>query len=72
MTVENTKAQAIKITELDEKIIEFDTILCQIQEIMPEDLRVYEAIVQVRDYLFRLQQQMHGCRIVDFCGGGTR
>jgi hypothetical protein len=75
MTRETTNRSNIKLSteiiRLDEAIIDFDRILEQIQAFMPEDLRVYEAIVQVRDYMFRLQQMMHGCEIVDFCSGGT-
>lgn len=61
----------VKLTKLDEEIVHFDSVLEQIQERMPEDLRVYEAIVQARDYIFRLQQIMHGCEIVVFASGGN-
>jgi hypothetical protein len=35
---------------------------------MPEDMKVYDRIVEAQDALFRLQQQMHGCDIVHFAG----
>ena len=33
---------------------------------MPQDLKVYDRAVEARDVIFRLQQQMRGCEIVEF------
>jgi hypothetical protein len=37
---------------------------------MPDDMRVYDYIAHVRDAMFRLQQSMHGCEIVEFACSG--
>jgi hypothetical protein len=76
MTRKDTTSYHISVTKLDHEIIHFDSILERIQQVMPEDLKIYDAIVSVRDYMFRLQQLAHGLEIIDFCGnsssGGTR
>jgi hypothetical protein len=71
MTEKDTTSYHISVTKLDHEIVHFDSILERIQQVMPEDMKIYDAIVNVRDYIFRLQQLMHGCEIVDFCSGGT-
>jgi hypothetical protein len=38
-----------------------------IQMHVPEDLKVWNRIAEVRDAVFRLQQQMRGCEIAIFC-----
>ena len=69
-TIEDTTSYKISVTNLDEEIVHFDTILERIQEMMPEDFKIYNAIVSIRDYIFRLQQMMHGCEVVEFCDDG--
>lgn len=61
-----TKGKAIKISHLDEEICRFDVVLDRIQKLMPDDLKVYDRIVEVRDAIFMLHNQMHGCEIVEF------
>jgi hypothetical protein len=62
----DTHGRAIKISRFDDYIHAFDSVLDRIQKVMPDDLKVYERIVEARDAVFRLQQQMHGCEIVEF------
>ena len=69
MTVaEDTKAKNLSISQLDQAIVDFDRLLEQIQELLPEDLDSYEAVVSVRDYMFRLQQRIHGVKVEQFAG----
>jgi hypothetical protein len=68
--MEITHSYNVKISRLEEEICRFDAVLDSIQKLMPEDMGVYDHIVQVRDAMFRLQQSMHGCEIVEFvCSG---
>lgn len=70
---ENKNRKQISFSELrqlDHEIIRFDCILEKIQEALTDDLRVYEAVVSARDYIFRMREVLHGCDIVRFCGGG--
>jgi hypothetical protein len=55
------------LTLLEEEIAHFDAVLDRIQKLMPQDLKVYDRVVEARDVMFRLQQQMRGCEIVEFC-----
>jgi|SRR5215218_155373 len=64
--MEDTHSYNVKISRLEEEIRRFDCILDRIQKLMPEDMRVYNDIVQARDAIFRLQQIMHGCETVEF------
>lgn len=64
--MEDTHSYDVKISRLEEEICRFDTVLDNIQKLMPEDMEVYDHIVQVRDAMFRLQQSMHGCEIAEF------
>ena len=79
MTVEDTKDSAIsfssktktkKVIKLEEEIAHWDSVLDRIQKVMPEDMRVYDHVVQARDAAFRLQQAMRGCEIVEFATSG--
>ena len=68
--VRDTHGRAIKITRLSEEEIQvFDSKLGKIQTlVLPEDdLKVYDCICEVRDALFRLDSQMHGCEIAELC-----
>jgi hypothetical protein len=59
----------LTITRLAEEIVSFDTnVLRKIHEVMPEDFAVYRKIVLARESLFDLEEQMHGCEIVEFAG----
>jgi hypothetical protein len=58
--------RAQKLTKLEEEICRFDAVLDSIQKLMPDDMRVYDYIVQVRDAMFKLQQSMRGYEIVEF------
>jgi hypothetical protein len=70
--MEDTKARAINISQLDERIIEFDCILEQVQEhYFSDNIKAYEAIVQARDYIFRMREMLHGCDVVRFSAGGA-
>lgn len=69
-TREDTKATAIKISSLEEKIRDFDSTLVNIQELLSDDIRVYDNVVEARDAIFRLQQAMRGCEIVEFATSG--
>jgi hypothetical protein len=62
----DTKGRAIRISHLDEEICKFDGVLDRIQKLMTNDLKVYDRIVEVRDAIFRLHNQMHGCEVVEF------
>jgi hypothetical protein len=64
--VEDTQHTAIKITKLDEEIARFDAVLDRIQKMVFDDLDVYDRVVEVRDAVFRLHNQMHNCEIVEF------
>ena len=55
-----------KVTKLEEEIVRFDAVLDRIQRVMPEDVKVYDRIMEVRDAVFRLQQQMRGLDIIEF------
>jgi hypothetical protein len=59
-----------KLTLFEEEICRFDSILERIQKVFSEDLKVYDRVVEVRDALFRLQQQMRGLQIVEFACSG--
>jgi hypothetical protein len=59
-----------ELTKLEEEIAQFDSVLDRIQRLMPEDMRVYDHIAQTRDAMFRLQQSMRGCEIVEFACSG--
>jgi hypothetical protein len=66
VTVEDTQRTAIKITKLEDEICRFDSILDRIQKVMPDNMRVYGFIVLTRDAMFKLQQTMYNCEIVEF------
>jgi hypothetical protein len=66
----DTQRRAKKISRLEDEIARFDAVLDQIQKLMPEDLKVYDRIVEARDAAFRLQQQMRGCEIVVLTNSG--
>ena len=59
-----TDLGAQKLTKLDEEIVRFDSVLDRIEKLMPEDLKVYDRIVEVRDAIFRLLQHMRGLDIL--------
>ena len=61
-----TDLGAQKLTKLDEEIVRFDSVLDRIEKLMPEDLKVYDRIVEVRDAIFRLLQHMRGLDILEF------
>jgi hypothetical protein len=66
----DTQGRAIKITRLSEEIQVFDSKLGKIQTLFQDDLKVCDRICEVRDALFRLESQMHGCEITEFCDSG--
>jgi hypothetical protein len=66
---EDTKSKNLKFVKLDEEIVRFDRLLEELQDHVPEDMRAYQAIVSARDYIFRMQQIMHGVEIMDFAVG---
>jgi len=68
--MEDTHTYNAKISTLEEEICRFDSMLDRLQKLMPEDIRVYDHIVEVRDTIFRLQQSMRGCEIVEFASSG--
>lgn len=66
MTVsKDTKGIAIKISQLDEQIRAFDCVLDRIQILLSDDIAVYDYVVQARDAIFRLQQAIRGCEVID-------
>lgn len=68
--MKNRKSYNVKLTLLEEEICRFDRVLDRIQLLMPDDMRVYDHVVQVRDAVFRLQQSLHKCEIIEFACGG--
>ena len=64
--MEDTHSYDGKISRLEEEICRFDAVLDSIQKLMPEDMGVYDHIVQVRDAMFRLpakHARMRNCRV---------
>jgi hypothetical protein len=60
-----------KITHLSEQILAFDsTTLTDIQLLFPDDLKVYNLVNEISDALFRLDSQMRGCDVAEFCNRG--
>ena len=55
------------MTVLEDEIARFDAVLDRIQKLMPQDMKVYDRVVEARDAVFRLQQKMQGCEIIEFC-----
>lgn len=70
MTEEATQRRKIKISQLSLEIARFDGVLDRIQKLMPDDIEIYDRISEARDALFRLQNQMRGCEIVEFASSG--
>lgn len=74
MTEEATQRRKIKISNkiirLEDDIRAFDSTLDRIQKLMPEDISVYDRVSEVRDAIFRLQQAMRGCEVVEFASSG--
>jgi hypothetical protein len=68
--MEDTHSYNVKISRLEDEIARFDAVLDHILKLMPEDLKVYDRIVEARDAAFRLQSQMHDCEITEFCNSG--
>lgn len=69
MTREDTKARAIKfsrLTKFEDEIKRFDAVLDRILRVMPQDVKVWDRVAEVRDAVFRLQQQLRGCEIAIF------
>jgi hypothetical protein len=67
MTVaEDSRTLNVNLTKLEEEIARFDSVLVRIQNLMLDNLRVYEYVVQTRDAIFRLQQAMRGLEIIEF------
>ena len=56
-----------RVTKFDDEIRRFDAVMDRILKVIPEDLKVWDRIAEVRDAVFRLQQQMRGCEIAVFC-----
>jgi hypothetical protein len=61
----NISFRNTKITRLEEEIRCFGSVLDRIQTLMPDDIAVYDYVVQARDAIFRLQQAMQGCEVID-------
>ena len=60
-----------KLSKLKEEIRRFDRVLEESQEHLCEDVDLYDRVVVVRDSIFRLQQQLHGCeKIIGFRSSG--
>jgi hypothetical protein len=58
-------------TRLSEEIQVFDSTLGEIQTLLfPNNLKVCDRVCEVRDALFRLESQMRGCEVVEFCCSG--
>ncbi|MDQ3969649.1 MAG: hypothetical protein M3275_14795 [Thermoproteota archaeon] len=64
--MKDTQSRNIKITRLDEGITRFDAVLDRIQKLLFGDLDVHQRIVEVRDAIFRLHNQMHNCVVEEF------
>jgi hypothetical protein len=62
----NLKVSAAKLTKFDNEIRRFDAVMDRILKVIPEDLKVWDRIAEVRDAVFRLQQQLRGCEIAVF------
>jgi hypothetical protein len=63
---EDSQCSNVKLTKLEQEIAHFDCVLDWIQKLMPDNLRVYDYVVQTRDAIFRLQQAMRGLEIIEF------
>jgi hypothetical protein len=63
---EDSHTLNVKLTKLEREIASFDSVLDWIQKLMPDNLRVYDYVVQARDAVFRLQQAMRGLEITEF------
>jgi hypothetical protein len=70
MTVEEdthrSKLNVSQLANFDREIQRFDVIMDVIQEHMPETLEIWDRISQVRDAVFKLQQQLRGIDIEVF------
>jgi hypothetical protein len=63
---EDSRTPNVKLTKLEQEIASFDSVLDWIQKLMPDNMRVYDYVVQARDAIFRLQQAMRGLEIIEF------
>lgn len=55
-----------KLSKFDDEIKRFDAVMDRILKLLPEDLNVWDRIAEVRDAVFRLQQQLRGCEVAVF------
>ncbi len=68
--VKDTASSKIKLPQLVEEIRHSDTVLDNTQQAMPDDFELYQHIVEARDAVFRLLQEIRGCKVIEFGWSG--
>ena len=59
------KVSLVTDSELQQEIRHFDTVLDTIQQYYPEHEEMWDYIANIRDDVFRLQQVLRKCKVVD-------
>jgi hypothetical protein len=64
----NTNDDSLSLSKISLEIVKFDTILEHVQELFPENTKIFDKIMHIRDSVFQLQQLTRGVEIEIFAG----